>query len=298
MGFEHEADAQRFPIDLRVSSPPPSIPFPSPASGNRSRSTSSGSRTSARRCGTSGSGCGVSRSRCGCGPSSERSRTNSRCADIGPSRIRDSGWRAWCGDTAATTPCPAQPRSGCHLPHPGDQALARGAGAPQSAHADQLGTDGPPRHPMAAARPGNAALSRRALSPTSCCTRCVVPVRLAALAFRRRSEGNEPAIHERVPRGAPKIPSGRLPTSQGRRSIGAYQTDLARGDMCVVDADRPPRHGCRGAGFRARRLVISCVVQDVWRSTVELGRRSSELRPGPRGGKALIATMSRLHIAF
>jgi hypothetical protein len=50
------------------------------------------------------------------------------------------------------------------LPHPGDAALASGARAPQSAHADQLEPDGPPCHSMAAARPCGASLPRCAFS--------------------------------------------------------------------------------------------------------------------------------------
>jgi Transposase, Mutator family len=60
--------------------------------------------------------------------------------------------------------CARQPRGGCHLSYPADPALAQGAGAPQPAHADQLGADESPRDSMARARPCCASLSRRALS--------------------------------------------------------------------------------------------------------------------------------------
>ena len=56
-----------------------------------------------------------------------------------------------------------QPRGGGGLPHPGDPALAGGAAAPQPAHPPELGTDEPPRDPMATARPRHASLPRRAL---------------------------------------------------------------------------------------------------------------------------------------
>ena len=58
-------------------------------------------------------------------------------------------------------------------------------------------------------------------------------------------------------------------------SVAAYShltrrtTDLARGDMRGGDSGV----GDAGAGFRAGRLVNSCVVQDVWRSTVDVGNR-------------------------
>ncbi len=53
---------------------------------------------------------------------------------------------------------PRQPRGGRELPHPGDQALACGASAPQPALPPGLEADGPPRDPMAAARPRHASL--------------------------------------------------------------------------------------------------------------------------------------------
>ena len=43
-----------------------------------------------------------------------------------------------------------QQQGGQGIPDPGDQALAPGATAPQSAHPPELGTHGPPRHPVAA----------------------------------------------------------------------------------------------------------------------------------------------------
>ena len=78
-------------------------------------------------------------------------------------------------------------------------------------------------------------------------------------------------------------------------SVAAYShltrrtTDLARGDMRGGDSGV----GDAGAGFRAGRLVNSCVVQDVWRSTVDVGRRSSDMRPDHVAVKRVIATTPR-----
>ena len=46
---------------------------------------------------------------------------------------------------------------------PGDPALAPGATAPQPADPPELGTHGPPRHPVAAPGPDHASMAERAV---------------------------------------------------------------------------------------------------------------------------------------
>jgi Reverse transcriptase (RNA-dependent DNA polymerase) len=49
------------------------------------------------------------------------------------------------------------------IPDPGDPALAPGAAAPQPADPPELGTHGPPRHPVAAPGPDHAPMAERAI---------------------------------------------------------------------------------------------------------------------------------------
>ena len=113
VGFQYQEDAQRFLADLRerfakfgLELHPDKtrlIEFgryavrqrKAQACRSRRRSTFLVSRISAGRPGVEGFGCGVSRSVNGCGPSYQRSKTNSSGAGISPSRCKASGCKAW-----------------------------------------------------------------------------------------------------------------------------------------------------------------------------------------------------------
>ena len=129
---------------------------------SQKRSVSSASRTSAGRPGTGASGSAASPSQSGCGqaagdqrrapapPASARSRAGQMASKRGARALRLLR-RA------------RQQRGNPGIPRPGGQALVPGAAASQPAHPPELGTHGPPRHPVSAPGPDQASMAERAI---------------------------------------------------------------------------------------------------------------------------------------